>query len=112
MAIDGSSRNRAARLREALHRREIKKLYGLALDLDVDQSTISRWTKDGGMSLDHAAALCVQLDISLDWLIFGQGGMDLRARDGEGAALADLLERLEPELQASLRTIAQALADR
>jgi transcriptional regulator with XRE-family HTH domain len=106
------SQQRAARLREALRRRGVKKLYALALDLEVDQSTISRWTKDGGMSLDHAAALCSLLGVSLDWLIFGRGGMDVEARTGKVTALADLLDTFEPDLVASFMTIAQAIHER
>lgn len=105
-------RQRAARLRDALRRRGVKKLYALALDLSVDQSTISRWTKDGGMSLDHAAALCAHLNISLDWLIFGRGRMEPEAKSAKLAALADLLETLEPEVIASFLVIAQAILDR
>lgn len=108
------ARQRASRLREALRKRGVRKLYSLALDLKVDQSTISRWTKDGGMSLDHASALCRQLDISLDWLVFGYGGMDAEpaGRGKEGAKLARSLETLEPELLASFKVIVQALLDR
>jgi transcriptional regulator with XRE-family HTH domain len=86
----------------------VPKLYALALDLGVDQSTISRWTKDGGMSLDHAVALCSQLGISLDWLIFGRGEMEALGRD-DVSALADMLETMEPELISSFSTIARAI---
>lgn len=109
---DSPYNHRAARLREALRRRGVRKLYGLALDLGVNQSTISRWTKDGGMSLDHATALCRHLDISLDWLIFGRGGMEPQARNATVAALADLLDTLDPEVIASFMTIAEAILGR
>lgn len=100
------------RVREVLRRRGVRKLYSLALDLSVDQSTISRWTKDGGMSLDHAAALCSHLGVSLDWLIFGRGGMDPQGRNEKVAVLADLLESFEPEVIASFLKIAEAIGGR
>lgn len=100
------------RVREVLRRRGVRKLYSLALDLGVDQSTISRWTKDGGMSLDHAAALCSHLGVSLDWLIFGRGGMDPQGRNEKVAVLADLLESFEPEVIASFLKIAEAIGGR
>ena len=109
---DESGKQRAARLREALRRRGVRKLYGLALDLGVDQSTISRWSNDGGMSLDHAAALCAHLDISLDWLIFGRGPMEIGSRRGDVDKLADLAGALEPELTACFATILKAIVDR
>lgn len=110
----GPAKQRASRLREALRRRGVKKLYALALDLKVDQSTISRWTTDGGMSLDHASALCNQLDISLDWLVFGCGGMDADpiGRGEESALLAGSIQSLDPDLVASIKVIVQALLDR
>jgi transcriptional regulator with XRE-family HTH domain len=106
------AKQRATRLREALRRRGIRKLYGLALDLQVDQSTISRWTNDGGMSLDHVAALCAHLNISLDWLIFGRGTMEIGHRSGEVEKLADLAGALEPELTACFATILKAIVER
>jgi transcriptional regulator with XRE-family HTH domain len=108
---DEQERNsRSSRLREALKRRGVQKLYCLADDLGVNQSTISRWTSHGGMSLDHATALCRRLDISLDWLVFGRGRMDTAAeRRSATAALEASLDKLEPELLAAFETIALAL---
>jgi len=110
-APDESAKQRAARVREALRRRGVRKLYGLALDLGVDQSTISRWTTDGGISLYHAAALCAHLEISLDWLVLGRGSMELGSRGRDAADLADLLAALEPELMACFATILKALSE-
>jgi transcriptional regulator with XRE-family HTH domain len=52
----------------------------LAQDLGVDESAISRWKKNGPISLDHAARLCEVLDISLDWLILGRGDAAIHKR--------------------------------
>ncbi|MFL6858273.1 MAG: helix-turn-helix domain-containing protein [Allosphingosinicella sp.] len=108
-ASSKAGQERAARLREALRRRGVGKLYGLALDLGVDQSTISRWTTGGAMSLDHAAALCDRLNLSLDWLVFGRGGMDPRGRGEIIEAIADLLDSFEPEVVASFLTLSRAI---
>ena len=64
----------------------------LAFDLDVHQSTITRWKEDGPMSLSSACRLCEVLDISLDWLILGRGFMDQHKlpADGSGANAADM----------------------
>lgn len=66
------------------------------------------------MSLDHAGALCRQLGISLDWLIFGYGGMDADpiGRGKESALLAGSIQSLDPELVTSIKVIVQALLDR
>lgn len=52
------------------------KQMALAFELEVHQSTITRWMDDGPMSLASACRVCEVLDISLDWLILGRGFMD------------------------------------
>jgi len=71
--------SRGDRLSRAIKGRGISKMMALALDLDVHESAISRWRKDGPMSLEHAARLSEVLDISLDWLVLGRGEMDAHA---------------------------------
>jgi plasmid maintenance system antidote protein VapI len=85
----------------------------LAADLRVHESAISRWRKDGSMTLDNAVRLSEVLDVSLDWLILGRGDMDRHkgqpTRTDE-AALADLSHRFQPSaldhLVAFLRSVA------
>jgi transcriptional regulator with XRE-family HTH domain len=67
---------RGKRLQTAMVARGIRKQIVLASELGVNESAISRWQKGAGLSLDHAVKLCEKLDISLDWLILGRGGMD------------------------------------
>lgn len=68
--------SRGDRLSRAIKGRGIGKMMALALDLDVHESAISRWRKNGPMSLEHAARLSEVLDVSLDWLVLGRGEMD------------------------------------
>lgn len=72
----GDLRTRGERLKHAFTVKGIEKQMALAFDLDVHQSTITRWKEDGAMSLGSACRLCEILDISLDWLILGRGFMD------------------------------------
>jgi transcriptional regulator with XRE-family HTH domain len=64
------------RLTFALEQRGVRKLYALAVEIGVDESALSRWKKDGPISLPSAARLSQALDISLDWLILGRGHID------------------------------------
>ncbi len=64
------------RLTFALEERGVRKLYALAVEIGVDESALSRWKKDGAISLPSAARLSQALDVSLDWLILGRGHMD------------------------------------
>ncbi|PHY17512.1 helix-turn-helix domain-containing protein [Caulobacter sp. BP25] len=68
--------SRGDRLSHAIKGRGISKMMALALDLDVHESAISRWRKNGPMSLENAARISEVLDISLDWLVLGRGEMD------------------------------------
>jgi transcriptional regulator with XRE-family HTH domain len=68
--------SRGARLAEAMERRGMQKQYALAHALGVNESTITRWKKNGPMSLESAIALCRTLDLSLDWFLTGHGSMD------------------------------------
>lgn len=63
------------RLKVALQAREIGKHYALAVELGVHESAISRWQKGRSISVPHLIALCQTLDISIDWLLTGQGSM-------------------------------------
>jgi len=89
--------SRGERLSHAIKGRGISKMMALALDLDVHESAISRWRKDGPMSLEHAARISEVLDISLDWLVLGRGEMDahtVEALASEEFALLRVVRRL------------------
>lgn len=66
---------RGTRLREAMKVRGFKKQYALAVSLQVNESTVTRWLSGGPMSLESAIEVCQALDISLDWLVLGRGEM-------------------------------------
>lgn len=63
------------RLKVALQVRQIGKQYALAVELGVHESAISRWQQGRSISVPHLIALCQTLDISIDWLLTGQGSM-------------------------------------
>ncbi len=67
------------------------KQHALAFALGVNESTVTRWKRDGPMSLESAIALSQVLDISLDWFLVGSGAID-RNPDRSVAAAED--ERL------------------
>ena len=67
---------RGERLSFALRLRRLPKMTSLAAELGVDESAISRWRKDGAISLHSASRLCEVLDISLDWLVLGRGDIE------------------------------------
>jgi plasmid maintenance system antidote protein VapI len=67
---------RGARITKALAARGRRKQHALARALNVHESAITRWKKDGNISLDHAIGLCRELDVSADWLLLGIGHMD------------------------------------
>lgn len=74
--------SRGDRLSRAIKGRGISKMMSLAIDLDVHESAISRWRKNGPMSLENAARISEVLDISLDWLVLGRGEMDAHTVEG------------------------------
>ena len=67
---------RGKRVREAISRRQIRKVHALAAELNVSVAAVSRWQNGGHTSLESACALARLLDISLDWLLLGRGTMD------------------------------------
>ncbi len=56
--------------------RGIQKQFALAYNVNVNESTITRWKNDGPMSIDNAISVCQYLDISLDWFLTGNGLID------------------------------------
>jgi transcriptional regulator with XRE-family HTH domain len=69
---------RGERLGQAMALRGWRKHAALAKALGIDASTVSRWRRDGPLSLEHAMALCEHLDVSLDWLLLGRGTPEWR----------------------------------
>ena len=67
------AKNRGERIAYAIKAVKIRKLAALAMELGVDESAISRWKKNGNLTLDNAGALCELLDVSLDWIVLGRG---------------------------------------
>jgi len=84
--------SRGERLSEAIKGRGITKMLSLALDLRVHESAISRWRRDGAMTLDNAVRLSEVLDVSLDWLILGRGDMDRHKTTPPHPEEADLIQ--------------------
>lgn len=59
------------RIRIAMRRAGHQKFAGIAEELGVTESSLSRWCNGHEISLVHAVALARCLDVSLDWLITG-----------------------------------------
>ena len=92
--------SRGDRLTNALKARRVPKNYALAVDINVDESAISRWKKDGSISTEHVARLCEVLDVSADWLLLGRGNMDSHKHFSASVAereLITLLRTLPPD---------------
>jgi transcriptional regulator with XRE-family HTH domain len=105
--------SRGERLSQAIKGRGITKMLPLAADLRVHESAISRWRKDGSMTLDNAVRLSEVLDVSLDWLILGRGDMDLhkgQASRVEETTLVDLSHRFQPKALVHLLAFLESVA--
>ncbi|WP_158543211.1 helix-turn-helix domain-containing protein [Dyella psychrodurans] len=73
----GAYATRGLRLSKAMSVRGITKISVLAKQLNVSESAVSRWRNEGPMTLQNVVALCVELSMSADWLLFGIGDMEL-----------------------------------
>lgn len=105
--------SRGERLRQALAARGVRKQMSLAAELGVDESAISRWQRNQGLSLEHAARLCEALDISLDWLVLGRGDMDFHRSPGPSRAHAEATSKiasLPASVLAAIDTLALAIS--
>ena len=69
--------NLGLRISEAMARRDMSKLYAVAVALNVTEGAVSRWRSGGKINLENTIALCELLDISSDWLLMGRGTMDM-----------------------------------
>lgn len=52
-------------------------ITALAIDMSVSKASVSDWLKTGKIAFEHLARLSLLLNISLDWLLLGQGKMEL-----------------------------------
>lgn len=104
---------RGNRLAEAMYARGIYKLSVLSTLLGVTESAISRWRHNGTMTVENVTALCVALDISVDWFLTGRGHMDMH-RDpvaGPHARITTLVERLRPQVREQLAGLLNAVVN-
>lgn len=82
-------------------RRDLSKLYALAVALNVTEGAVSRWRSGGKITLENTIALCEFLDISSDWLLMGRGTMDMHRiaqpflNEQANAHLAKFLEAID-----------------
>ena len=105
--------DRGKRVQWAMERRGVRKIYSLAVDSGVDQSTLCRWTKGSPISLENAVRFCEVLDVSLDWLLLGRGDFEQhKPRDvtAEEWRVVDDLRRLPPRVAATLAGHVEALS--
>lgn len=116
---DGGLDRWEGRFAHALALREVGKLYALAVAIGVNESAISRWKKGRTISLENAAQVCRALDISLDWLVMGRGGIDSHRIAAPPEPADALIRQAFPELPprqaraaaTALRALVSALRD-
>lgn len=73
----------------------------------VTPGAITKWRKEGKISDEHKLALCRYFNVSMDWLVTGQG---CGPEDRERRSLAQQVEQLPlPEVK-RLQAIIDALA--
>ncbi|HEY9034487.1 MAG TPA: helix-turn-helix transcriptional regulator [Pseudomonadales bacterium] len=70
----------AGRLDEALARRRIRP-GELARQASVSAATVSNWLKGRNLNFSTLQFFCSQLRISLDWLVFGNGCMEITSSE-------------------------------
>jgi plasmid maintenance system antidote protein VapI len=103
------------RLEQVLRARNVRKIYPLALELEVNESCVSRWRRGGAISTDNAIKLCRVLDISLDWFLSGRGQMDQHKKRGisnQEYALIEGLRLLPDEARQSLLSLFEVVGSR
>ena len=99
------------RFETALKRRNVPKLYVLALEVGVDQSAISRWKQGMSITMGNAVKLCEELDISLDWLMMGRGTIDMHKSEPPDQVwkdVDDFIANLSPEMAEKLTAMLEA----
>lgn len=81
----------------------------LCHDLGVTESTLSRWRSGKIMSVSKAVELCEQLDITLDWLVFGRSESRGERVASAGQGWLDLYALLSTEEQHLVLRLVSAL---
>ncbi|WP_221074347.1 helix-turn-helix domain-containing protein [Agarivorans aestuarii] len=82
---------RGERITYAIKVTNTRKLSALALELGVDESAISRWKKNGNITLDNAGLFCHTLDVSMDWIVLGRGHCFQHRKQATNYTETDLL---------------------
>ncbi len=103
--------NWGQRFQTALKRRNVPKLYVLALEVGVDQSAITRWKQGRTISMVNAVKLCEVLDISLDWLMMGRGTIDMHKAEPPDQVwqdVDDFIANLSTEMVENLNAMLEA----
>ncbi|HEY5850283.1 MAG TPA: helix-turn-helix transcriptional regulator [Lysobacter sp.] len=102
---------RGTRLAEAMYARGIHKLRVLSTLLGVTESAISRWRHNGTMTVENVTALCVALDISVDWFLTGRGHMEMHKAQVQSAhsRIATLADQLRPHVREQLAGLLNAV---
>lgn len=106
--------SRGQRLKQALRARGVVKQLALAQELGVNESAVSRWQQEGGLTLANAAQLCQILDISMDWLILNRGDMDFHREDSQHPLrdeIIKIIDGLPENVSKSMVALMRALND-
>ena len=56
------------RFREMIIAKGFNKYSAIAAELDVNESTVSRWAAGANISIEKAILLCEVMDVSMDWM--------------------------------------------
>lgn len=101
------------RLQTALRSKGYNKLLVFAVELDVNPSTVTRWCNGHPIKLKNLVQICKILDISLDWLIFGEEYEETYAAHHQGNGhkkeITDALQGLSGETLSILAAAVKAL---
>ncbi|XYK81878.1 MAG: helix-turn-helix domain-containing protein [Labrenzia sp.] len=92
----------SVRLREALNARKHKKLFAFSHEIGVSPSTVTRWLQGQPIRSENLIKIARVLNISLDWLLLGEGNMEAGPISGDKKTAK--LRNFPPEMK-------QALAD-
>ena len=100
------------RLQFALGVRGLRKQMAFAVELGVNESTVSRWQRGYGLSVANVVRVCEALDISIDWLLTGRGSMQLDRSGASGPSdrrLQDACAGLPESVVSKLCETAEAI---
>lgn len=70
--LDDFDPNRGRRVSEAMLKRDLQYNCQLCYDLGVSESSLSRWRSGHPLTTLNAINLCLYLNISIEWLLFGR----------------------------------------